>query len=103
VNERRPVRVDPRFLDQLDAQLAEERGPNREPSRLDFFRFELPVIEEVFALRFEELPLTIPGRPDYRQIITAGRLAQFISVVGQLTTDGAILLLGIELDLSAGL
>ena len=52
MNERRSVRVDPRFLEQLDAQLGEERGPNGEPSRIDFLRFELPAIEDDFALRF---------------------------------------------------
>jgi len=46
VSERRLVRVDQRFLEQLDAQLGEERGPNGEPSRIDFLRFELPAIED---------------------------------------------------------
>jgi hypothetical protein len=99
VTERRPVRVDPRFLEQLDAQLGEERGPNGEPSRIDFLRFELPAIEDDFALRFEELSEVIPGRPDYRQIITTGRLVPGISIVGQELADGSVLLLGVELDL----
>ena len=98
MSERRPVRVDPRFLEQLDAQLGEERGPNGEPSRIDFLRFELPAIEDDFALRFEELGEVIPGRPDYRQIITTGRLVPAIAIVGQLTADGSVLLLGVELD-----
>ena len=99
MNGRRPVRVDPRFLEQLDAQLGEERGPDGKPSRLDFLRFELPAIEDEFALRFGELTEVIPGRPDYRQIITTGRLVAGISIIGQLTTDGFVLLLGVELDL----
>ena len=98
MSERRPVRVDPRFLEQLDAQLGEERGLNGEPSRIDFLRFELPAIEDDFALRFEELGEVIPGRPDYRQIITAGRLVPGIAIVGQLTADDSVLLLGVELD-----
>ena len=101
MSDRRPVRVDPRFLEQLDAQLGEERGPNGEPSRIDFLRFELPAIEDDFALRFEELGEVIPGRPDYRQIITAGRLVPGIAIVGQLTADGSVLLLGVELDLGS--
>ncbi len=99
MSERRPVRVDPRFLEQLDAQLGEERGPNGEPSRIDFLRFDLPTIEDDFALRFDDLRQVIPGRPDYRQIITTGRLVRMIAIVGQLTSDGSVLLLGIELDL----
>lgn len=101
MSDRRPVRVDPRFLEQLDAQLGDERGPNGEPSRIDFLRFELPAIEDEFALRFEELPTVIPGRGDYRQVITAGRLVAVVAIVGQLTPDGSILLLGIELDPTA--
>ena len=100
MSERRPVRVDPRFLEQLDAQLGDERGPNGEPSRLDFLRFELPAIEDRFATDFDELAVVIPGRPDYRQAISAGRLVPFVVVVGQLTPDGWVELLGVELDLT---
>ncbi len=99
MSERRPVRVDPRFLEQLDAQLGKERGPNGEPSRIDFLRFELPAIEDDLALRFDGLSEVIPGRLDYRQIITAGRLVTGIAVIAQLTADGSVLLLGLELDL----
>ncbi|MFT5530769.1 MAG: hypothetical protein ACI91O_000782 [Candidatus Poriferisodalaceae bacterium] len=99
MSKRRPVRVDQRFLEQLDAQLGSERGPDGEPSRLDFLRFELPAIEDDFAVRFEQLAEVIPGRPDYRQIITAGRLVSGIAIVGQLGSDGSVLLLGVELDL----
>jgi len=98
VSERRPVRVDPRFLEQLDAQLGEERGPNGEPSRIDFLRFELPAIEDDFALRFEQLSEVVPGRPDYRMVITTGRLMPGIAIVGQLGNDGSVVLLGVELD-----
>ena len=63
MTQRRSVRVDLRFLEQLDVQLGEERGPNGEPSRIDFLRFELPAIEDDFALRFEELPEVIPVVP----------------------------------------
>lgn len=98
MSERRPVRVDPRFLEQLDAHLGQERGPNGEPSSIDFLRFELPAIEEEFALRFDELPDVVPGRDDYRQVITTGRLVPMIAIIGQLTADGSVLLLGIELD-----
>lgn len=85
-------------MEQLDAQLGEERGPAGEPSRIDFLRFELPAIEEEFALRFEQLSEIIPGRPDYRMVITAGRLVAGISIIGQLVNDGSVVLLGVEID-----
>lgn len=96
---RRLVRIDQRFLEQLDSQLSEERGPNGEPSRIDFLRFQLPTIEEQFATRFEELDEVIPGRLDYRQVITRGRLVPVAAVVGQLQQDDSVLLVGIELDM----
>ena len=98
MSDRRPVRVDPRFLERLDAQLPEERGPNGAPSRLDFLRFELPAIEERLALRFEDQGEVIPGRPDYRMIISTGVLIPRIVVIAQLVADGSIVLLGVELD-----
>jgi hypothetical protein len=48
------------------------------------------------------LPEIIPGRPQYRQLSTTGRLVPRISVVGQLAPDGAIQLVSIDLDLEAG-
>jgi hypothetical protein len=101
LSQRRIVRVDARFLEQLDRQLGEERGPNGEPSRLDFLRFELPAIEDDFALRFEQLGTVITGRDDYRQVITAGRLVRGIAVVGQLLADDSVTLMGVELDLDS--
>ncbi len=41
------------------------------------------------------------ARPDYRQIITAGRLVPDMAIVGRLTADGAVLLIGVELDLGS--
>ncbi len=82
-------------------------NPGRRRGRLwtaeepDFPRFELPAIEDDLALRFEELGEVIAGRPDYRQIITAGRLVPDIAIVGRLTADGAVLLIGVELDLGS--
>jgi len=55
------VRVDPRFVERLDAQLRDECGPAGEPSRIDFLRFELPAIEEEFALRSATFPSSSPA------------------------------------------
>lgn len=94
MNGRRPVRVDPRFLEQLDAGLGEERRSTE--YRRASTSSSYPQIEDDFALRFEELSGAIPGRPDYRQAITTGRLIPvMIAIVGQLSAS--VLLLGVEL------
>lgn len=98
MSERRPVRVDPGFLERLDALLPAERGPNGEPTRLDFLRFELPSIEERLALRFQDQGEVVPGRPDYRMVIATGTLIPRIVVIAQLVADGSVVLLGLELD-----
>ena len=58
-------------------------------------------IVETFATRFDELPQMIPGRPQYRILITTGRVVGAMSVVGQLAPDGAIELVGIDIDTDA--
>lgn len=40
----------------------------------------------------------IPGRPDYRTFISFGILVAALSVEAQLTADGAIELLSLEVD-----
>ena len=80
-------------------QLGDERGPNGEPSAVDFAAYELiPIIEE-FATGWDPLAEQIPGRPEYRVLIKTGRLAPMISVVGQLAPDGAIELIDLSIDL----
>ncbi len=96
----REVRVDPRFFEQLDAQLGPDRGPHGEPSATDFLLIDLPAIADTFAERFDELPALIPGRDDYRIVITTGRLVARLSVIGQLA-GRAVVLVGVELDLEA--
>ena len=83
VSERRPVRVDTRFLEQLDAQMGEERYPNggAVPCRLPPVR--APGDEDDFVLHFDELGEVILGRLDYRMVITAGRLVSGISIMGR--------------------
>lgn len=100
MSKRRQVRVDQRFFDQLDAQLGEGRDSAGAPSSTDFLLHDLPPIAEAFAVEFYDLPKPVPGRPDYRMVITAGSLVAGVSVVGQLLPDGSILLLGVELDLT---
>jgi hypothetical protein len=101
VNQPRAVRVDPRFFEQLDAQLGPERGPAGEPSSTDFLLVDLPPIAETFAEHFVDLQMLIPGREDYRVVITAGLLVPRLSVIGQMIDD-VIVLVGVELDFEAG-
>ena len=100
MSEPREVRVDPRFLEQLDAQLGSDRGPRGEPSSTDFLLVDLPPIADVFSLQFDDLPELIPGRPDYRVVITTGTLVSRLSVIGQLRGN-SVALVGVELDLDA--
>jgi len=100
VTNRRKIRVDSAFFDDLDNQLDADRGPNREPSSTDFIVIELPAIVDEFAQRFDELPLAYAGRPDYRVLVASGILVAGSVIVGQLVAENTIVLLGIELDLS---
>lgn len=95
--ERRPVRATPAFFEDLDRQLPEERQQGR-PSRADFQAYDLIPIIERFATGFDELPQLIPGRPQYRVLITTGRLIPMISAIGQLAPDGAVELVQLNID-----
>lgn len=98
MSSRRNVRVDPRFFEELDAQLGPVRGANGEPSSTDFLIVDLPTIVEEFAERFDDLAVAYPDRPDYRLLVTTGRLVATSLVIGQLLDDSSIVLLGIEID-----
>jgi hypothetical protein len=97
---RRIVRVDSQFFVELDAQLGEHRGPNGEPSSSDFLLLDLPPIAEEFAERFNSLPSMYAKRSDYRYLVATGRLVAAALIVGQLTNDGTIALVSIEIDLT---
>ncbi len=100
MTQRRPVRVDPQFFAELDAQLGETRGDNGEPSSSDFLLIDLPSIADMFATSFDDLPAMYEGRTDYRFLVTTGSLVAAAVIVGQLHTDGSIILFGIEIDQS---
>ncbi len=68
------------------------------PSTSDFQTFELLEIVEQFAVGFDELPVLIPGRDDYRILISTGVVVHAYSVVGQATADGAVELVSLDLD-----
>jgi hypothetical protein len=98
VTPRRPVRVDPHFFSELDAQLGDTRGPNGEPSASDFLLIDLPSIADTFAEQFDELPPMYRDREDYRYLVATGRLVAAAVVVGQLVADGSIVLFSVDLD-----
>ena len=52
-----------------------------------------------FANEFDDLPELIPGRSDYRVLLTSGVLVRALNVVGQLASDGAVELVSIDIDL----
>ena len=96
--ERRQVRVAHEVFDRLDAILGPERGPEGRPSTNDFLTFELVEIIEVFANRFDALPLLIDHGSDYRILLNRGTIVHAYAVIGQLTADNSIEILSIDLD-----
>ncbi len=102
MNERRPVRVDDRFLELLDAQLGEERGLDGQPTATDFLLVDLPPIAEMFATGFDDLMMPIPGRSDYRAVLSVGSLVPRILITGHLGDDGSVTLLSVRIDFEAG-
>ena len=99
MTDRRQVRATYGFFEDLDRQLGPERGPNGEPSTADFHAIELLRIVDRFAEQFDDLPELIPGRSDYRVLLTSGVLVRSLNVVGQLAPDGAVELVSIDIDL----
>jgi hypothetical protein len=92
------IRATLEFFQDLDRQLGSERGPDGQPSTNDFQSFELLELIEKFASGFDELPELIPGRADYRLLISTGILVRGYSVIGQLAQDGAVELISLDID-----
>jgi hypothetical protein len=92
---RRDVRPTHDFWRDLERQLPAERGPEGEASRTDFQAYELVHILGRFMTGWEDLPPLIPGRDDYRVLITSGLL---VPAVAQLAADGAIELVSLRID-----
>lgn len=101
-SDRRAVRISSSFFDDLNAQLPHERGPNGEPSVHDFQVYELLRVVDRIATEWDDLAELIAGRADYRILTAAGILVPVFSVVAQLTSDGAIELVEIDIDLDVG-
>jgi hypothetical protein len=86
---RRTVRATASFFEDLDRQLPPERAGGQALAN-DFQVFELIRIVDRFATDWDSVPELIPGRPDYRMLISTGMLVPRFAVVGQLAPDGAV-------------
>ena len=95
---RREVRVTDDFFQDLDRQLSAERGPNGEPSATDFLVMDLPAVVEKFALGFEGLAEAVTGMSAARMVIGTSALLRAYVVYGVELSDGAVELVGIEID-----
>ena len=98
--DRKTVRVSREVFEELDARfLGTERGPSGRPSVNDFLALDLVGIIDTFATRFDELPMLIDGRTDYRILVTKGnagvRLRRRRTI---LSADGTVEILSIDLD-----
>jgi hypothetical protein len=97
---RRDVRPTRAFYEDLYRHFPEERGSAGQPSRLDFELYELPRLFRDVADRWDNLFQPIPGRPDYRTLISVGILVPVLSIDAQLGRDGVIELISLDVDAS---
>jgi hypothetical protein len=95
--DRRTVRTTLQFFEDLDPQLPAERTGDT-PSRSDFQAYDLLEIVERLCHQVRGSARVDPRPPHYRVLITHGRVVPAISVIGQLAPDGAVELVGIDLD-----
>lgn len=95
----RDVRPTRQFYADLHRQLPAERGEDGTPSRVDFELYDLVDILNTFAQDWDELPQLIPGRSDYRILITSGVLVAGYSVQALLNRDEVIELISLGIDL----
>jgi len=98
--DRRVVRVAPALFEELDTQPGSDRGGGGEPSATDFLVIDLPEFVERFATGVRGVardPRRIPCGPCV--LVATGRLVRAVAVYGLLAADGAIDLIGVELDL----
>jgi hypothetical protein len=95
---RREVRATASFFADLDRELPAERTADGRPSTNDFQVHELFEIVEQFATGFDALPELIPGRPEYRILISTSILVRAYAAIGQLAPDGAVDLIQLDID-----
>jgi hypothetical protein len=81
---------------EVEALFPIERTAPR-PSRADFLAADLLAIVEVFADHWDQLPASGAG-PEFRRLITVGRLVPMVSVLGRLRPDGSVEVMDLAVD-----
>lgn len=98
MSDRRQVRPTRKFFEQLGEHLPVTRGEDGTASCVDFQTYELFSIIGRFATGWDGLPELISGRPEYRILISQGRVVFAYSVVGRLCADGVVELVHLKID-----
>lgn len=98
---RRAVRATTSFFDDLDRQIPSERGPPVNPQPMTSRSSKLIRIVDRFATGLDDLPELIPGRSDYRILISAEMIVALFAVVGQVAHYGAVELVQLDIYLEA--
>ena len=92
------VRLTDSFFADLDDQLPAER--THLPSRRDVEVRDLMVLADLVAEGWDDLMPFVRGRADYRELYRASDLGLMYRVECQLAPDGAIELVGLEIDVA---
>jgi hypothetical protein len=93
---RRLVRVAQSFFDHLDQLLPEERTSTGRPSATDFLVREIPTQIDLLAEEYERV--TQPVAPGVRVLIVTGTIVAQMAIYTVVAWDGAIEIVGLELD-----
>ena len=94
---RREVTVTDDFFDDLNMLLPAERGSTGGLSRTDFLAYEMPAIIDLLAADFEGSTTAQPNMLA-RSLITISPLLGAVSVYAELTIDGVVSVVGLEID-----
>ena len=93
----RPVRFLPQFFDELDSQLAAERGFDGTPSAADFLLYDLPRMRDRLASDFEHNTPEVRGA-EFRVLICSGILVRAVTIYAYLDPDDAVAVLAIDIQ-----
>jgi hypothetical protein len=101
MNERRAVRVNEEVFDQLEAKLKAYKDTGRipVPSVNNFLLHELPRIIEQLATSYETSTRQLGEEPFIRMWLDQGRFCTLIGCYVTLGDDGAVEILGVDIDL----
>jgi hypothetical protein len=89
----------PSFFAALDRRLGVSRGEGV-PSRQDFLDYELTGLREAFSDHWDDLPMPIAGRGDYRTLVATGSVVRGYSAMAQLARDGTVQVVDLDIDVA---